>query len=183
MGSCMLYPFVITIMLFLASSLMPYLTQVRLMVGLLKSVGTGDLTTADGLLLCSSTSPNTFFAWWLMMVHWSEYLLLLMQLREFLMQRRWLLHPVWHLPVVCTLLTWNMIWMLEGKFYLVASVDGPPGFVSCWLWKVYLNPIYEWCTSVTTTLKICTRPNKTSKHVLCYKFRLIKNDASLYTLS
>jgi hypothetical protein len=58
----MLYPFVITIMLFLASSLMPYLTQVRLMVGLLKSVGTGDLTTADGLLLCSSTSLNTFFA-------------------------------------------------------------------------------------------------------------------------
>jgi hypothetical protein len=46
---------------FVASSLMPYLTQVRLMVGLLKSVGTGDLTTADGRLLCSSTSLNTFF--------------------------------------------------------------------------------------------------------------------------
>jgi hypothetical protein len=49
---------------FLASSLMPYLAQVRLMVGLLKSVGTGDLTTADGMVLCSSssTSLNTFFA-------------------------------------------------------------------------------------------------------------------------
>lgn len=121
---------------FLASSLIPYLTQVRLMVGLLKSVGTGDLTTADGLVLCS-TSLNTFFASCFMMVYWSEYLPL-MQLREFWMQRRWLLHPVWHLLVVCTLLTWNMIWMLEGKFYLVSSVDGPPGFVSCWLSKVYL---------------------------------------------
>jgi len=32
------------------------------MVGLLKSVGTGDLTTADGLVLCSSTYLNTFDA-------------------------------------------------------------------------------------------------------------------------
>jgi hypothetical protein len=37
----------------LVSTLMPYPMQVRLMVGLLKSVGTGNLTTADGLVLHS----------------------------------------------------------------------------------------------------------------------------------
>jgi len=53
---CTLYHFVIWF-----SFLVSYSMQVRLMVGLLKSVGTGDLTTADGLVLCSST-PSAFFA-------------------------------------------------------------------------------------------------------------------------
>ena len=67
---CTLYHFVIWF-----SFLVSYSMQVRLMVGLLKSVGTGDLTTADGLVLCSST-PSAFFCFcdsWTM--HLSEYYL------------------------------------------------------------------------------------------------------------
>ena len=71
-----------------------------------------------------------------------KWILPLMQLREFWMQRRWQLHLLWHLLVVCTLLTWNTTWAFEDKFYHVASVAVPPSFVSCRLSKVCLNPSF-----------------------------------------
>ena len=112
-----------------------------------------------------------------------KWILPLMQLREFWMQRRWQLHLLWHLLVVCTLLTWNTTWAFEDKFYHMASVAVPPSFVSCRLSKVCLNPSFMrtthgWLQPPSLCVGQISNPNMASN----ISFSLMKEDCLLDTL-